>query len=67
METFDSPEEVCAYVPGMTPRRLAQMRYRGDGPPFIKPAPRKVVYRRSAVEEWLASLERRRTDEPAHV
>ena len=63
MEIYDPPEEVCKYIPGMTVNLLAQMRFRGDGPPFIKPSPRKVVYRRSAVEAWLESRERTRTDE----
>jgi len=65
MEKFDSPEEVCEYVPGMTTNLLAQMRFRGDGPPFIKPSPRKVVYRRSAVEAWLQALEQTTTRENA--
>jgi len=67
VEKYDSPEEVCEYVPGMTPSLLAQMRFRGDGPPFIKPSPRKTVYRRSAVEKWLASREQQRTDQPVSV
>ena len=58
---YDSPEELCEYLPGMTVQLLAQMRFRGDGPPFIKASARKVVYRRTAVDEWLASRERTST------
>lgn len=63
MEIYDTPEVVCTYVPNLTPQLLAQMRFRGDGPPFIKPSPRKVVYRRSAVEQWLLSREQQSTRE----
>lgn len=65
MEKYDSPEEVCEYVPGISTNLLAQWRFRGDGPPFIKPSPRKVVYRRAAVEAWLASREQSSTRENA--
>ena len=61
VEKFDSPQEVCEYLPGMTTQLVAQMRFRGDGPPYIKASPRKVVYRRSALEAWLVSRERTQT------
>lgn len=58
MNRFLSPEEVCNIIPGMTIPLLAQMRLRGDGPPFIKPSPKKVVYAEVSLHEWLASRER---------
>lgn len=55
MEKYLSPEQVCELIPGMTTSLLAQMRFRGDGPQFIKPSPRKVVYTESALAEYLAT------------
>lgn len=43
---------------------LAQMRYRGVGPKFIKAGPRKVIYTRRHVEEYLAANTYQRTDDP---
>lgn len=61
MNRFLSPEQVCELLPGMTQPLLAQMRWRGDGPPFIKPSPKKVVYLESSLHEWLVSKEQTRT------
>lgn len=61
MEKYLSPEEVCEAIPGMTTATLAAMRFRGDGPAFVKPSPRKVVYRESALEEYMKSRERTST------
>lgn len=46
-----TPGEVAEYL-GTSVAALAQHRYRGTGPAFIK-AGRKVLYRWSAVEDWL--------------
>lgn len=43
---------------------LAQMRYRGTGPKFVKSGPRKVIYTRQSVEEFLAANTCQRTDDP---
>ena len=43
---------------------LAQMRYRGIGPKFVKAGHRKVIYTRAAVEEYLAENTCQRTDDP---
>jgi len=43
---------------------LAQMRYRGIGPKFIKAGPRKVIYTRQHIEEYLAANTCQRTDDP---
>lgn len=44
-----------------TTARLAQMRYRGTGPKFVK-CGRRVLYRWSDVQDWLDSNTRVRTD-----
>lgn len=65
VDKFDSPAEVCEYLPNITPTLLKQMRFRGDGPPYIKVTPRKVLYRRAAVLAWLESRERTNTSAAA--
>lgn len=67
-DRYLSDEEVCAIVPGMTTDLLRQMRYRGDGPPYIAASPKKRVYKESSLRAWLDSREVTRTDElPAGV
>lgn len=56
-----SPEQVCDLIPGITKNNLAQMRFKGQGPKFVKPTPRIVVYREDDIFEWLASSERSST------
>ncbi len=43
---------------------LAQMRYRGNGPKFVKTGARKVFYRLADVEAFLAANTVQRTDDP---
>ena len=57
MEKLLTPADVCELVPGLNEHALAQLRYLGTGPKFIKPSPRKVVYRLSDVEAWLKANE----------
>lgn len=57
------PEGVAAMIPGMTVTGLAQLRFKGKGPRYFKPSPRKVVYSRAVVLEWLAGTERQGTAE----
>lgn len=45
-----------------TPASLAQMRYRGDGPMFVRAGRRRVLYRWADVEEWIANSLHTRTD-----
>jgi predicted DNA-binding transcriptional regulator AlpA len=52
--------EQLAPVLGTTPGQLAQWRFRGDGPPFIKLG-RSVRYRWSDVEAWLDANTRTQT------
>jgi predicted DNA-binding transcriptional regulator AlpA len=63
MEKYLSIDEVCERVPGMTRGLLAQMRYRGDGPRYVKASPRTVVYAEAAIEQWLKSREQQSTGE----
>ena len=43
---------------------LAQMRYRGNGPKFVKTGARKVFYNASDVAEFIAANTVQRTDDP---
>lgn len=61
METYLTPDQVCELVPGMTRSNLAQLRFTGRGPKFLKPSPRLVVYRESDVIAWLEASERTST------
>lgn len=56
-------DDVCALVPGMTKGNLAQMRYAGTGPKFLKPTPRTVIYREADIIAWLEGSERTSTAE----
>jgi predicted DNA-binding transcriptional regulator AlpA len=42
---------------------LAQMRFRGDGPKFVRVGRRKVMYRWADVESWIADSTRTRSDQ----
>jgi hypothetical protein len=46
-----------------TPARLAQMRYRGDGPKFVRAGRRRVLYRWTDVEQWVTDSLHDRTDD----
>jgi len=48
-----TPKEVAEFVPGMTTSLLAQLRFKQIGPRYLKPTPRKVLYRPSDIAEWL--------------
>ncbi|WP_097867441.1 DNA-binding protein [Streptomyces sp. rh34] len=52
-----SSTEVCKQYPLFrNPQALAELRWRGTGPDYIKTAPGRagrVFYRRSAIEKWL--------------
>lgn len=60
-EKYLTPQEAADLVPGMTKTNLAQLRFTGKGPKFLKPTPRTVVYRRSDVIAWLETSERTST------
>lgn len=61
MSDYLTPEEAAALVPGMTKNNLAQLRFSGRGPKFLKPTPRTVVYRRADIIGWLEASERTST------
>lgn len=63
MEKYLTSEQVCDLVPGITKAGLAQLRFTGKGPKFLKPTPRKVVYRERDVIDWLEGSERTSTAE----
>lgn len=52
-----TPAQVCAQYPIFGSKQtLAEMRWRRQGPAYIKTTPSKagrVYYRRSAIEAWL--------------
>jgi len=56
-------KQVAAYL-HTSEAGLAQLRYRGNGPKFIKVGPRKVIYRWSDVHAYLDANTCQRTDDP---
>ena len=56
-----TPREAAAYT-RLTREALAQLRFRGRGPRFLKPTPRVVLYRRSALDTFLQASEREITE-----
>lgn len=54
------PAEVAAYL-GTSVGSLAQQRYRGQGPRFIKMGAKAVRYRSSDIAAWLAANTRQQT------
>ena len=60
------PGEVAAAL-GTSQAGLAQMRYRGTGPKYIKVGHRRVIYRWSDVRAYLDANVMQRTDDPRHV
>ena len=62
---YRSPKEVAAAVPGLTVANLAQLRFKGEGPKYMKPSARVVVYDWRDVTDWLESTKRTGTVEVA--
>ncbi|MEK0215913.1 hypothetical protein [Bifidobacterium mongoliense] len=56
--------EASAYIP-MPKGQLAQLRYTGKGPRFMKPTARTVLYRKGDIDEWLNASVRTSTVEAA--
>lgn len=55
-DSFITPAQVCELIPGMTPQRLAQMRFQGNsGLKFYKPTPKTVLYKYGEVISWIVS------------
>lgn len=62
MERYITPKQVCEMIPGMTVGALAQHRFKGTGPKFLKPGGgRTIVYRERDVVDWLEGSERTST------
>lgn len=58
-----TPAEVAEAL-HTTTASLAQMRYRGDGPKFVRVAGRRrVLYRWVDVEQWITDSLHNRTDD----
>jgi len=55
-----TPDEAAAYA-RLTVGQLAQLRYRGLGPVYLNPTPRRILYRRSDLDSWLYASERQST------
>jgi hypothetical protein len=49
---------------GLTQKFLAHARGRGDGPPYVKPSPKLVLYSVEDLERWLAARRRLSTSDP---
>lgn len=58
-EKLITPPQLAEYL-GTTVGNLAQMRYHGNGPAFIK-AGRRVLYRETDVQAWLDANTRTQT------
>lgn len=56
------PDELADHL-GTSLGNLAQMRYRGIGPKFIKIGGKAVRYRQSDIDAWLAAQTRQQTGE----
>lgn len=63
-EELFRPAELAAYL-GTTTGALAQMRYRGVGPKFIKLGAKAVRYSLTDVNAWLAANTMQCTSEKA--
>ena len=57
-----NPEALAEYL-STTTGALAQMRYRGIGPKFIKLGAKAVRYRMSDVSDWLDAQTRQQSGE----
>lgn len=55
-----TPAEVSAWT-GLSIGALAQLRYKGRGPDFVKLTPKTVRYMRSDVQQWIESQVRTQT------
>lgn len=60
-EKYLRPAEAAALVPGLTAGSLAQLRFTGKGPKFLKPTAKTVLYRESDVIAWIEASERTST------
>jgi predicted DNA-binding transcriptional regulator AlpA len=59
-QSLAQPKEIAEFL-GLTEQQLAQMRYLGTGPKFVKVTGRTVRYRWTSVNEWVQAQERTQT------
>ena len=59
------PRHVRADYPFLSESWLAQKRVTGGGIPFLKPSPKRVLYRRRSIEEFLNEREYLNTSQAA--
>jgi len=62
MNDLIDPAGLVERIPGTSKAYWSQLRYMGTGPRFIKPSPKKVLYRWADVETWLKSKEQASPD-----
>lgn len=53
-------------IRGMSTQHLAALRHKGGGPVYVKLG-RKVYYRQSDIDAWIAANLHTRTDKPVKV
>ncbi|GAB2572402.1 hypothetical protein GCM10027033_29970 [Leucobacter ruminantium] len=58
---YMTPDDVADLIPGMSRGLLAKLRFQGDGPKFLKPTPRTVLYRERDVVAWIEASEQTST------
>ncbi|MGK0715028.1 helix-turn-helix transcriptional regulator [Leucobacter sp. W1153] len=63
LSQYRSPEDIAEMIPGMTTAKLAQLRFRGEGPRYYKPTQKTVVYDVDDVAAWMESTARTGTAE----
>lgn len=63
LRTYLSPREVAEMIPGMTTGNLAQLRFKAQGPRYMRPSKKVIVYDLVDVVEWLESTKRSGTAE----
>lgn len=47
--------EMAAIYTGYSRQTMAQWRYLGKGPKYLRPTPRTIIYRKSDLDAWLAA------------
>ncbi len=57
-----TPAEAAAYL-RLSKSLLDKRRVYGGGPPFLRPVPRKILYRKSDLDRWANSHKYSSTDE----
>jgi hypothetical protein len=65
MDELLTPAMLCQKVPETSEPYWAQLRFRGTGPRYLKPSPKKVLYKWQDVEAWLEGSGRNGTAEVA--